>query len=808
MHLPVIENIVYNDIFAYTISLSGLNCHTTNIKISVPKLTVLPFIFFLLAACNPTKYVPSGELLLSKNHLVIGSDSGNVPAQISKGAMKPYIKQQPNKRIFGARFHLGLYNFSNIDRERWPHGWLRKIGEEPVIFDPLAAERTKNQLEGYLDSKGYFNGTVEAHTGIIKKEAEVFYNISPGIPYTIRDIRYEIEDSLLYGLVMIDTMNCTIERGMNYDVDLLQKERQRLERFIRDIGFYAFSTEDIFFRVDSSLSTNQVNVYYAVSRSSSLDSQGKLVYSTHRMFRVRDVYIYPEFDPREALTQGEDYLTGFDTTSIDGFHFIIPPGKQYINPEVLKRAIYVMPGALYSVTNTEATHDHLAELKNHRLININYAEVPGFRGSRPGEGTLDCIIQLTPMDLQSYTIELEGTNSGGNLGGAVNLIYQNKSLFHGAENFSLKLKGAYETLTEAVTGFKNSQEYGVEATLRLPKFLMPYPSKELFIRKHDPKTVLQAGYNFQKMPVYTRTMANLTVGYSWKGNRYTSHTFNPLVFDVVNLPYISPSFAARIDTTSYLKYSYRDVMVLGTNYNFVFNNQMIRKSKDYWHVRLGFDAAGNLLSLGYKIAGADKVDDAYQLLKQPFAQYVKGEIDASYHRKINEVSTLAYRFFTGVGWPYGNSRAMPFEEQYFGGGSNDIRAWLVRTLGPGSYVFSDTTFINQTADIKLEANAEYRFKLFWILEGALFLDAGNIWTFREDIDRPGGQFKINKFIDDIAVGTGMGLRLDIKFVLLRVDFGIKLRDPQLTGWSKWIPLARPYNLRDDMTMVVGIGYPF
>lgn len=779
----------------------------TNIKITVPKLFVLLVIILFAGACNPTKYVPSGEVLLNKNHIVIEKSTETLPATISKGAMKPYIRQVPNKRIFGSRFHLGLYNFSNIEKEGWPHGWLRKIGEEPVIFDPSAATRSKDQLESYLGSKGYFNAKVDENVEIVKKEADVVYDIKPGIPYKIKNLKYEIEDSLLYSLVMIDTMNCTIERGMIYDVDLLQNERSRLERFIRDIGFYAFSTEDIYFRVDSSLSDNKVNVYYAVSRKSSIDNQGKLVYSTHRMYRVRDVYIYPEFDPKQALTGGDKYSASFDTAYFKGMYFITPPGRQLINPEVIRQSVYIMPGTLFSVTNTEQTQSHLIDLKNHRLVNVSYTEVVDATGRNVGEGVLDCFIQLTPMTRQSFTVELEGTNSGGNLGGALNLIYQNKSLFHGAEYFSLKLKGAYETLTEAVTGFRNTQQYGVETTLRLPKFLMPYPSKENFIRKHDPKTVLQAGYNFQKMPVYTRTVANLTIGYSWRGNKYTTHMVNPLAFDVVNLPYISPSFKDRIDTSSYLAYSYRDVMIVGGNYSFVFNNQMIQKSKDYWLARFGFDAAGNLLALASAITKVKRADDAYLLLGQPYAQYVKGEMDISYHRKINDASNVVYRLFTGIGWPYGNSKAMPFEEQYFGGGANDIRAWTVRTLGPGSYVLSDSSYINQTADIKLEFNAEYRFKLFWILEGATFIDAGNIWTFREDIDRPGGQFKFNKFIDDIAVGTGIGLRFDIKFVMLRTDFGLKLRDPQITNGTKWIPLSRSFS-HHDLTMVIGIGYPF
>ena len=750
-------------------------------------------------------------MLLNRNELIVAEDEDEepLPATVSKSALKPYIRQLPNKKILGIRFYLGLYNLSDIEKEKWPHSWLRRIGEEPVIFDPSAADRSAGQIESYLHSKGFFNASAEDSIMTKGDEAEVVYTVEPGKPYTIADIRYEIQDTLLYSLVMIDTMNCTIERGMIYDVDLLQKERQRLERFIRDIGFYGFSTENIYFRIDSTLKNHQVIVYYVVSRRSTTDRYGRIEYSNHMMYRVRNIFVYPSFDPRMALTGGDQYTMAFDTTFHKGIYFVEPPGKTSVTPEVITRALYVLPGTLFSVTNSEQTEKHLAELKNHRLINISYNDVGSVRRDDRNEGILDCTVQLTPMQRQSFTVELEGTNSGGNIGGALNLIYQNKSLFRGAEVFSLKLKGAYETLTEAVTGFKNTQQYGIEADLRLPRFLMPFPSKENFVRKHDPRTVLQAGYNYQKVPIYARSVANLSLGYSWTGNKYTRFNVNPLSFNVVRLHYVDPEFQAMIDTMSYLAYSYRDVRIVGGRYNFVFNNQMIQKARRYWNIRFEFDAAGNLLDLGYKTVGAGQAEDGtYHLFGEPFAQFLKGEVDASYHYRINDKSSIVYRIFAGVGWPYGNSGVMPFEEQYFGGGANDIRAWLVRTLGPGSYVLPESTFINQTADMKLELNAEYRFKLFWILEGALFADAGNIWTIRPDDDRPGSQFKFNSFLDDIAVGAGVGLRFDIKFLLLRTDFGLKLRDPQDTTYdTKWISGGRGFN-RKDYTLVIGIGYPF
>lgn len=809
MHCSVIENRVYNGIFACTISAGKLIHQRTNIKITDSKLFLLVIIIFTVASCNPTKYVPAGDLLLNSNELVMKESSEPLPPTVSKSSIKPYLRQQPNKKIFGTRFHLGLYNLSNIGKEKWPHGWLRRIGEEPVVFDPMAAERSALQIESYLSSKGFFNAMVEDTVRSAKGEARVQYAVDPGRPYTIADIRYDIQDSLLYSLVMIDTVNCTIERGMIYDVDLLQRERQRLERFIRDIGFYTFSTENVYFRIDSALMNRQVIVNYVVARRTTIDSQGRPVYSNHKMYRVRDVYVFPDFDPRLALTEGDAYTTTFDTTFFKGIHFVAPPGRTLVKPEVLAQALYVTPGALFSLTNSKQTETHLTDLKNHRLVNVSYIDAESVTGGRRGEGMLDCIIQLTPMMRQSFTVELEGTHSGGNLGGALNLIYQNKSLFGGAEVFSMKLKGAYETLTEAASGFKNTQQYGFEANLSLPKFLLPIPEKERFIRQHDPRTVIQAGYNYQKVPVYARSVANITLGYNWTGNKYTKYSINPLSFNVVKLHYIDPEFQAMIDTVSYLANSYRDVRIVGGRYNYVFNNQMIQKSRDYWNIRVGFDLAGNLLNMLYKLGNAEKASDGtYHLFKQPFAQFIKVEVDAAYNYRINDISSIVYRAYAGVGWAYGNSKVMPFEDQYFGGGANDIRAWVVRTLGPGSYVMPESAFINITSDMKLEGNVEYRFKLFWIMEGAMFVDAGNIWTVKPDVDRPGSQFRFNTFLDDIAVGAGLGLRFDIRFVLLRADLGMKLRDPRATEGSKWIPLNGTFDSKRDLTMVIGIGYPF
>jgi hypothetical protein len=742
---------------------------------------------------------------------------------VKKSDLVPYIKQSPNKRIFGARFYLGLYNLSNINKEKWPHNWLRNIGEEPVIYDSDAKIRTNKDIKSYVASKGYFDAKVTDTVLTVKRKSDVFYNIDLLRPYTIHNLTYQIADSNIRKLCFFDSVNCVIVRGKPYDVDVLQAERTRFERFIRDHGFYGFSNDYISFKVDSTVGSRQVNIKYNVKNFTKLDAYNRISSGPFAIYTIKNIYIYPDFVPKEALAGGDEYLRSLDTTFYKGYYFVTSRKKPEVKYDLIIQSLFLKTGAVYNVTSTEQTQSHLIGLKIYRLVNIIYNDSKENQSLQGMELKLDCNIQLTLLSQQSYKVELEGTNSAGNLGGALNLIYQHKNMFHGAELFSTKLKGAYAAYSQNQQ-LSSIEEYGVETSLRLPEFLMPFFKAENFVKKYNPSTTILAAWDYQKLPVYTRTVANASFGYNWKAGRYQEHILNPIQFNVVRLPHIDSTYAANILSSSYLASSYKDVLILGGNYSFIYNNQSIKNSRDYWFLRVNTEIAGNFLSAIYKISGAKKrqrsladttgvrdTTKAYYLLGQPFAQYVKADIDLRYNYKINDVSSIVYRGFFGIGIPYGNSKAVPFEKQYFGGGANDIRAWQVRTLGPGSY--ADTSkFLNETADIKLEANAEYRFKLFWIIEGAVFLDAGNIWSYNYDPSRPGSQFKFNKFYKDIALGTGTGFRFDLKFVIARVDLGIKLRDPLLndarsTEGSHWVFLNGPYK-RKDFTIVLGIGYPF
>ena len=766
---------------------------------------LIVFLLLFITSCNSTKYVPNGESLLNENHINVNKEG------VKKSDLVPYIKQNPNKRIFGARFYLGLYNLSNINKEKWPHNWLRNIGEEPVIYDPDAMTKTKEQMKSYVASKGYFDGRVTDTVVTAGMKTDVFYNVDLLRPYTIRNLTYEIADSNIKKLCFFDSVNCVIVRGKPYDVDVLQAERTRFERFIRDHGFYGFSNDYISFKVDSTIGNRQVNIKYSVRNFTKLDVNNNISSEPFAVYTIKNIYIYPDFVPQEALEGGEAYLNSLDTTFYKGYYFITSKKKHEVKYDLILQSLYLKAGSVFNVTSTEQTQSHLLSLKIYRLVTITYNDAKENENLQGMELKLDCNIHLTLLSQQSYKIELEGTNSGGNPGGALNLIYQHKNLFHGAELFSTKLKGAYSAYTQPNARLSSIQEYGLETSLRLPEFLVPFVKTENFIKKYNPSTTLLASYDYQSMPFYTRTIAIASFGYDWKAGFYKEHIVNPVQLSLVNVPKIDSTYKAYIAASSYQVHSYDNVLILGGSYSYIFRNQKIKNSRDYWFIRVNAETAGNLIGLAEKLAGGNKTDNTYQILGQPFAQYAKTDLDLRYNYKFNDVSSIAYRGFFGIALPYGNSKEVPFEKQYFEGGANDIRAWQLRSLGPGSYADS-SRLLNETGDIKLEANAEYRFKLFWIIEGAIFLDAGNIWSYKNDLARPGSQFQFNKFYKDIAIGTGTGFRFDLKFVIARVDLGMKLRDPllhdaQFTEGSHWIFLNGPYK-RKDFTIVLGIGYPF
>lgn len=748
------------------------------------------------------KYVPEDQYLLDRYRIKVRE------GKVKKDEIKNYVRQKPNKRVLGIRFHLGMYNLSNKDSDRGLSNWLRKIGEEPVIYDEFLAEKSVDYLKTYFNNKGYYNSIVTDTVQLKRKRARIQYNIEVYEPYKISSIRFKCNDSILAKDFLPDTINTVIKIGDNFDLDILEDERKRIEENLKNKGYYGFNKEFVFYQADSSAKNNEVDLVLNIHQVQQKKLDNIIHKTHHKKYKINKVYVFTNFDQKEALSLGDDYYKDVDTTYIDGIYYITK-GEDKLNKRVINQSNFIQENEFYSLSHVNRTYKHLNSLRLFKIINIQFDKVDSLQNDTSLVGYIDCNIKLTKFYLQSYTIELQGTNSYGNIGVGGSFLYQHRSLFGGAEVTDFRINGAIEKIDEEnIAGNDYTTELGANVGVSIPKFILPIFKAEKFSKKYSPKTQITAGYNFQDRIDYRRSITNMSYGYFWDGNRYLRHSIKLLELNAVELPYASEEFENYIDS-SFLRSSYDNHLVSVSNYTLIFNNQDIKKTRDFYFLKLSTEISGNILAGISELTKAPKDENGrYTVLNIPFSQYAKFDIDFRYYDVIDNSKTIAYRLFGGIGIPYGNSISLPFEKMYFSGGANSIRAWNVRDLGPGSYSGgSRTRFPNQTGDIKLEANLEYRFKMFWLLEGALFLDFGNIWNLNSD-EFEGGLFRKDEFFKEFAVGSGAGARLDFSFVIVRLDLGVKLRDPALPGSERWIIGNRDLRWEDDFTINIGIGYPF
>ena len=755
----------------------------------------------LLFSCNATKYVPDNQYLLNNYKIETGD------GEFEKKVLNNYVKQKPNKRVLFWKFYLSLYNLSNPEKDNGFHTWLRKIGEPPVIYDGELKSKTTEQLKLYMTTKGFYHAEVIDTTQFKKRRARVTYRVDPGEPYRIHDITYFFHDAGLSHMVLADTGTNKFRKGELFDMDVLQEERLRIETVLRDSGYYGFTRDYIYYEVDSSLRNHLVNITLGIRNYPTEDRLGNTIHVDHPVYRIRDVYLVTDYDAVASKFSLDSAATMKDTLVYDSVHVVFS-GEPNIRPGMVTQKNYIIPGELFDASNVQRTYRNLSSLSASKMVDIRFNEV--------GQDTrlLDCNVLISPATRQSYTIKLEGTNSEGNIGAAANAGYTHRNLFGGSEQFELSFLGAIETLKESENisdngnpgGLDLMQEFGVEARLRFPKFLLPFRS-DRFIRRFNPQTTVRLSYNYQKRPDYIRTMANASFGYDWRGSENVVHRVYPMEASLIVTPFKDSAFNAWLEG-KYLFYSYKPHLIIDSRYSVIWSNKKLLKKQSFQDIRLNIETAGNLLYGGFGLLADDPGDENYQLLGVDFAQYVKADIDFRSYTYLYEDVSVIFRGFAGLGYAYLNSSAMPFEKQYFSGGANSIRAWQVRSLGPGSYDDpNESRYPNQTGDVKLEANMEYRFKLFWKLEAALFVDAGNIWSLSAEDDREGAGFEFGRFYREIAVGAGAGARAVFSFFIFRFDLGVPLRNPFPVEGSNWLPGNAGITGR-DLTFNLAIGYPF
>lgn len=765
-------------------------------------LTLL-VILAIAAGCSSTRHVPDGKMLLN----TVKFDIETTDADINELTMTPYLRQLPNHTVFWtAKLQLGIYNLSGRDTTKWWNRWIRKIGQEPVIYDSRLTDLSVNQLQLALNNRGYNNAkvTVDSVANLEKKKIDLVYHIATGQPHIVETIDYEFDDPAIGTLIMQDSALLTIRPGVPLNRDNLDLERASITSRLRDRGYYAFNKEYITFIADTTAGSQNVNLTMKVLRLS--EQQDTPTQTLHRRYTISRVIFVTDYDAPQSSPR--------DTVNYHGIT-VIYGNDHYLRPSVLEEQCFIRAGEPYSATDVNRTYEALSRLEILKYVNI----VMEPAASIGDEMFLNAVINLSRTRKQGITFELEGTNSEGDLGFGVGVTYRHRNLAHGSEMLTAKFRGSYESLSGDLDGLINDRytEFSGEVGLTYPKFKAPFLSKN-FKQKVRAKTEFSVAFSHQERPEYTRIISGIAWKYRWATPTNTMRQ-NLDVIDInfVHLPKSTNDFIDNIAPDNpLLRYSYEDHLIMRIGYTFYKTNHNTTAAdrlnnrffySDIWTLRASVETAGNILYGISHLIGQKRDNGAYKIFDTPYSQYVKAEFDYARSHYFDRRNSLAWRVGFGIGLPYGNSKMIPFEKRFYAGGANSVRGWGVRTLGPGAYDSRNSVsdFINQCGDIRLDLSVEYRVKLFWVLEGALFVDAGNIWTIHNYETQPGGFFRFNDFYKQIAAAYGAGIRFDFTYFLLRLDLGMKAHNPA-KGQEPW-PLIHPKWGR-DATFHFSIGYPF
>lgn len=761
----------------------------------------------IFAACSSSKHVPDGNLLLDKVNIRV--DSTAAGDQLDIAEMQSYLRQSPNhKMLWSIKFRLGFYNLSGQDSTNWWNKWMRKLGEPPVIYDPALAEASAGQLMQYLANRGYFNAGIRIDSTVDarKKKIALTYTLSPGEKKIISSVEYEFPDSIVEQIVMADSSKFAVGAGVALSRDALETQRLVVADALRNRGYYNFSKECISFVADTTAGSDEVELLMKVSAPRSASPAADL----YSRFRIRKVTVITD---AEAVDLDHPSATHFaDSTNYMGIG-ILYSGDRYLRPAVVANNCYLTPGELFSQKDVDRTYRAFSRLGILKFINIAFSPA----GHIADEALIDAYILLTPGKSQTASVEIEGTNSEGDLGVALGLTYSHRNLGNGSETFTGKLRGSYESLSGNLEGLLNNRymEYSLDLGLSMPDFKAPISRR--LRRRIQASTEVNFSMNYQERPEYTRVISTAGWSYKWTDARKNNrHTFTPIDINYVYLPASTNDFINQIAPDNpLLRYSYEDHFIMRMGWRWYHSNKRQATpwtkgmQRDIYNVRVNAEFAGNVLFALSSIFShrSNFHQNPYKIFGIHYSQYFKLEADYGYLHRFDERNSLAWRLGLGVGVPYGNSEVLPFEKRFYGGGANGVRGWDVRTLGPGTYPGKNSVsdFINQCGDIRFITSAEYRAKLFWVIELGAFIDVGNIWTIRDYPYQQGGVFRFNEFYKQLAAAYGLGIRMDFDYFLLRLDMGMKAHNPAM-GTKPW-PLLSP-DFKRDASFHFSIGYPF
>lgn len=751
----------------------------------------------LLVGCSVSKFVPEGKYLLDEVH--ISSDN----KEIKSSEMYSYVRQKPNSKWFSlVKLPMYIYCSSGKDSTKWINKILRKMGDAPRIYDARVAEETRMQILGAVQNKGYLGAQVSLEEKIKKNKLDTYYRISSGKPYIISSIDYNVEDYVIRDLLMNDSIHSGLKVGERFDVNQLEEERNKITQFLLNRGYYRFNKDYITFQADTVNGTYRIDLTMNIGLNNMPNSSET---SLHRQYSIRNVnYLMDvDFSPNNGVN--------LDTMSYGGIN-ILYDKKLFLRPGVIDSHNRIVSGKLYSNRDVMSTYSSLSRLGILKYSNIRFVE------HLENDSTyLDAFVSLSKNKNKMLSFQVEGTNSAGDLGAAASVTYTHRNLFKGSETFTIKVRGAYEAVT-GLEGYANNNytEYGVESSLDFPEFMFPFLTSD-FKKRVNAKSEVSIKYNWQIRPEFERTLASAAWSYRWNSGRRANHRLDVLDINYIYMPYRSNTFIEYLnymdEVNPLLRYSYEDLFIVRLGYTYTYNSagvttQQTAKKSSY-SIRFNIEESGNLIYGFSKLIHKKPSDgESFRMGNISFAQYVKTDFDFAKNIMIDDRNSFVFHIATGVAIPYGNSKSLPFEKLYFSGGANSVRGWSVRSLGPGRYHGNSGSldYVNHTGDIKLDLNVEYRTHLFWKLNGAAFIDAGNVWTLKSRYSDDTGQFAFNRFYKEIAVSYGLGVRFDLDFLILRFDGGMKAINPMESGADRF-PVIRP-DFSRDFAFHFAVGYPF
>lgn len=765
----------------------------------IRKLTYIFVCLLMMFSCSVNKFIPDGEYLLKDVKIVSNTNASNVVKARS------YVRQMPNAKWFSlVKVPLYTYALSGRDTTLWINKVLQRLGEPPVVFDEGLAERSRRNIEQMLLNDGYLHATVdlECEKRDDKKRAVATYYLHERERYYVSDITLNTEDTLLYAIVDSTSELSHLRPGMPFSVDGMEQERSRLTKILRDKGYYRFQKDYITFTADTTHHSNKVKLTMNIALFNPSPNTSPVA---HKQYRIGNVY----YVTGAGMRFDENTLSKCDTLKYHDYT-ILYKDNSVVRPGVLVENTYLQPGDLYSQSSVDRTYNSFAQLTALKYTTVRMVE-------RADTALLDCYIMFERNKRRSVGFEIEGTNTAGDLGAAASVTFSDKNLFKGSELLSLRVFGAYEAVSN-LSGYTGDSyfEYGAELSLRLlggiAQAFVP-ADKRLLLSS----TLFSLKLNSQERPEFDRRILSGSWSYMWSRRKEAQHKLDILDLNYIYVPWISETFKKEYldsvsNMNSILKYNYENLLITKLGYSYSYNSS--RNNSNYFErvvysVRTNVECSGNLLyGINSAFGGTRNSEGQYTLLNIAYAQYVKGDMDFATRINMDDRNSIVLHFGLGIAYPYGNSRILPFEKRYFSGGANGMRGWTVRSLGPGRYRNEGKSidFINQSGDVKLDLNLEYRTHLFWKIHSAVFLDAGNIWTIREYEEQPGGQFKFTSFYKELALSYGIGFRFDFDLFVFRLDAAMKAINPAYDGRERF-PIICPRFGR-DFALHFAIGYPF